>query len=97
MTFQPQAQQEALHAARDAMVDAQARRRYQRRAGIEGTLSQGVRAFGLRRCRYRGVQKTSLQHVLIALATNGVRLCAWLDGDRPVRTRRSRFAQLRAA
>ena len=25
-----------------------------RRAGIEGTISQGVRAFGLRRARYRG-------------------------------------------
>ena len=97
LTFQPQAQQEALHAARDAMVDPDAQRRYQRRAGIEGTLSQGVRAFGLRHCRYRGLQKTSLQHVLIALAINVVRLCAWLDGDRPVRTRCSRFAQLRAA
>ncbi|THF68401.1 hypothetical protein E7T06_16620 [Deinococcus sp. Arct2-2] len=64
---------------------------------MEGTLSQGVRAFGLRNCRYRELQKTSLQHVLTALAINVVRLCAWLDGDRPVRTRRSRFAQLRAA
>ncbi|WP_371827277.1 transposase [Deinococcus sp. QL22] len=97
LTFQPQAQQDALHAARDALVDPDAQRRYQRRAGIEGTLSHGVRAFGLRHCRYRGVQKTSLQHVLTALAINVVRLCAWLDGDQPVRTRRSRFAPLRAA
>ncbi|QLG13019.1 IS1182 family transposase (plasmid) [Deinococcus sp. D7000] len=97
LTFQPQAQQEALHAARDAMIDPEAQRRYQRRAGIEGTLSQGVRAFGLRKCRYRGLQKARLQHVLIALAINVIRLCVWLDGDRPEGTRVSRFTQLRAA
>nr|RIY07394.1 hypothetical protein D3W47_08425 [Deinococcus sp. RM] len=49
LTFQPQAQQEALHAARDAMNSEEAKVRYQRRAGIEATISQGVRAFGLRR------------------------------------------------
>jgi Transposase DDE domain len=27
---------------------------YARRAGVEGTISQGVRAFGLRQARYRG-------------------------------------------
>ncbi len=31
---------------------------YQRRAGIEGTISQGTRAFGLRRSRYIGQEKT---------------------------------------
>jgi len=97
LTFQPQAQQEALHAARDAMNDPDAQRRYQRRAGIEATLSQGVRAFGLRHCRYRGLEKTRLQHVLTALAINVVRICAWLDGDRPQGTKTSRFAELRVA
>ncbi|MFD9823067.1 transposase [Streptomyces violascens] len=32
--------------------------RYATRAGVEGTISQAVRAFGLRRCRYRGLAKT---------------------------------------
>ena len=36
---------------------------YARRQGIEGTLSQGVRAFGLRRARYRGRAKTHVQHI----------------------------------
>ena len=71
--------------------------RYQRRAGIEATISQGVRAFGLRRSRYTGLEKTHLQHVLTALAINVVRLVAWWDGERPGGTRVSRFARLRAA
>jgi len=41
LTFQPQAQQEALHTARDAMNSEEAKVRYQRRAGIEATISQG--------------------------------------------------------
>ncbi|GAA5504534.1 IS5 family transposase ISAcma45 [Deinococcus xinjiangensis] len=97
LTFQPQAQQEALLKARDAMKDPQAQQRYHRRAGIESTISQGVRAFGIRNCRYRGLKKTHLQHVLTALAFNVVRICEWLGGHRPQGTRLSRFAALRAA
>jgi transposase len=33
----------------------------QGRAGIEGTLSEGIRAHGLRRARYIGLAKTHLQ------------------------------------
>jgi hypothetical protein len=36
------------------------RRLYAKRAGIEGTISQGVRSFGLRRSRYRGEAKAHL-------------------------------------
>jgi transposase len=97
LTFQPQAQQEALHGARDAMNSEEAKVRYQRRAGIEATISQGVRAFGLRRSRYTGIEKTHLQHVLTALAVNVVRLVAWWDGEHSGGTRVSRFAQLRVA
>ena len=62
--------------------------------GIEGTLSQGVRAFGLRQCRYRGLPKTRLQHLAIAAAINIDRLAAWLDGRPHTHTRTSRFAAL---
>jgi IS5 family transposase len=48
--------------------------------GIEGSISQGVRAFGLHRARYWGQAKTHLQHVAIAVAMNLVRLGA----DSPV-------------
>src|SRR3712207_3205083 len=42
---------EALNAARARMSDPAWQERYHRRAGVEGTLSQGVRAFGMRRSR----------------------------------------------
>ncbi|WP_158712398.1 transposase [Streptomyces sp. NRRL F-5135] len=43
---------------------------YAHRAGVEDTISQGVRAFGLRRCRYYGLAKARLQHQLAATAMN---------------------------
>src|SRR5512141_464730 len=43
------AQYEARQQAQAYLIQASGRQLYQRRAGIEGTLSQGVRAFGLRR------------------------------------------------
>jgi len=62
-------------------------RQYAQRAGIEGTLSQGVRAFDLRRSRYTGLAKTHLQHILIATAINLVRVVAWLTDPRPLKRR----------
>ena len=64
------------------------------RAGVEGTIAQGVRAFELRQSRYSGVAKTHLQHIWIALAINVVRLVAWWHGERPAPTRTSQFARL---
>jgi hypothetical protein len=55
----PQPQQEALTAARERFVSAEGKQCYARRADIEGTLSQGVRAFGLRRARYRGLGRVN--------------------------------------
>ena len=54
----PREQYEALAAARTWYASEEGIERYKQRAGIEGTLSQGVRAFGLRRTRYRGLPKT---------------------------------------
>src|SRR6195952_910674 len=55
--FLPRPEYEALNAARARMQDPAWKERYRVRAGIEGTLSQGVRAFGLRRSRYIGRAK----------------------------------------
>ena len=92
--LQPQADFEALHAARAWYASDEGQQRYKRRAGIEGTLSQGVRAFGLRRTRYWGTAKTHLQHVAIAAAINIDRIVAWLDERPRAQTRTSRFAAL---
>jgi transposase len=89
-----QDQYEALQAAQTWSASEEGQQRYQRRAGVEGTLSQGVRAFGLRRTRYCGVAKTHLQHVAIAAAINIDRLVAWLDERPRAQTRTSRFAAL---
>ncbi len=53
--FHPRPEYEALNAARARMHDPAWKQRYRVRAGIEGTLSQGVRAFGMRRSRYIGL------------------------------------------
>jgi transposase len=90
----PQPQYEALKTARAIHASAEGRQRYQRRAGIEGTLSQAVRAFGLRQTRYRGLAKAHLQNIAIAAAMNFDRLVNWLTGVPRAKTRVSRFAAL---
>jgi transposase len=67
----------ALPAARQREQTEEFKEYYKKRAGIEGTISQGVRAFGLRCSRYLGQAKTALQHIAIAVAINLVRLGAW--------------------
>jgi len=88
---------EALQAARAWYASEEGRHRYHCRAGVEGTLSQGVRAFGLRQPRYRGLEKTHLQHVASAAAINIDRIVAWLDARPRAKTRTSRFAALAPA
>lgn len=85
---------EALNAARERMHDPEWRKRYGIRAGIEGTLSQGVRGFGLRRSRYVGLAKTGLQQVCTAAAMNVSRIANWLDQTPRAKTRVTRFAAL---
>jgi IS5 family transposase len=94
LKLHPQAQYQALQTARAWYASREGKQRYQRRAGVEGTLSQGVRAFGLRRTRYRGLAKTHLQHVATAAAINLDRLVAWLDERPRAKPRTPRFAAL---
>jgi transposase len=88
------AEHEALQTARQRQTTPQFKERYRARAGIEGTLSQGTRAFDLRRSRYIGLAKTRLQHVATAAAINLTRVVAWLHGIPKARTRVSHFAAL---
>lgn len=87
----------ALRAARQRETTDEFKEEYARRAGIEGTVSQGVRAFGLRRSRYIGQAKTHLQHVLTAAAINFVRVDRWLSDVPLAQTRRSPFVSLMKA
>lgn len=100
LLIQPQALHEALQAARQPETTAAYAaqyNQYKRRAGVEGTISQGVRAFGLRRARYVGLAKTHLQHLLRATAINFVRVSSWLQGKPLAQTRPSSFVRLMTA
>lgn len=68
---------------------------YNVRAGVEGTLSQGIRAFELRQSRYRGLARTHLHHILTAAAMNSARFDAWVTGRPRAKTRISHFEALR--
>jgi transposase len=92
----PPERHELLQTARLRQQTADFKRLYRVRAGIEGPFSQTTRNTGLRRARYIGMQKTHLQHVLTAVATNIVRLVQWRRGVPFAKTRTSRFAALAA-
>lgn len=84
----------ALQKARARQKTPAFRKIYHKRAGIEATMSQGVRAFGMRRSRYDGFAKTHLQHLACATAINIVRVLAWLEYPAVAKTRTSHFAAL---
>jgi transposase len=94
LTLRPRAEHLAIQAARQRQATPAFKQAYARRAGVEGTLSQGVQRADLRRARYVGLAKTHLQHLATAAALNLVRLGAWLAGEPLVTTRRSAFAAL---
>ena len=97
LTVRPQVQHEAIQAARQRQETAEFTAEYARRAGIEGTHSQGIRRCGLRWARYSGLAKTHLQQLITAVALNVARLGEWWLGTPPAKTRRSPFAALRVA
>ena len=94
LTLLARREYDALAAARTREGTREGRRFYALRQGVEGTMSQAVRACGLRRARFRGLAETSLQHVATAAAINLDRLAAWLSGRPLAPTRTSRFAAL---
>ena len=87
----------ALQAARQRQTTPEFRAVYAVRAGCESTISQGVRAFDLRRARYRGLAKTALQQLLTAMAMTLVRVITWLDDPKPTPAHRGSFAALAPA
>ena len=66
------------------------------RAGVEGTMSQAAHVLGARRSRYRGMDKTHLQHLGVAAAINLLRVVNWLNEIPRAQTPQSRFARLAA-
>ena len=97
LNLHPRVQHEALEQAREQHRSEAGQEQYKRRAGIEGTISQGVRGFGLRRSRYRGLPKTHLQNVAIGAAINIDRIVNWINDVPLAKTRTSRFKALESA
>ena len=86
----------ALQAARERERTEDFVEEYARRAGIEGTLSRGIRTCDLRRTRYIGLARVHLGHVLTAVAINVLRLGEWFADVPRATTRRSPFMRLMA-
>ena len=58
LTLQPKEEHEAIQFARKRQKTEDFASLYSQRVGIEGTISQVVRDFGLRQARYRGLKRT---------------------------------------
>ena len=101
VTLSPQPVHEARSRRRTEQSTPAFQQRYALRAGIEGSISEGVRSYGLRHARYRGQSKTQLQAKAIAAAINLVRIRQMLQrtslglSPRPKRPL-SPFARLRS-
>ena len=85
----------ALHHRREIQHTPEFLKTYNQRAGIEGTISQGVRRSALRQSRYIGLAKTHLQHIFVAAALNLCRFYNWLNDIPIATTRHSRFMNLK--
>jgi transposase len=101
LTVSEQAAHVALVERREEQSTPAFFKRYHRRAGIEGTISQALRTTTLRRSPYVGVSKTHLHHLVVATALNFVRLDQFLQRQQqglPARPSRplSPFAHLQA-
>ncbi len=94
LSVRPKEQHIALQAARQSQATPEFKERYNARAGVEGTLSQGIRICDLRHARYIGLAKTHLQQVLTAAALNVIRVTQWLDGAPLAKSRHAPFLVL---
>jgi transposase len=94
ITIRPREAHQALQARRAEETTPAYAAADGKRAGIGGTISQGVRRCGLRRPRYVGPAKVHLGHALAAAAINYVRVAEWLGGTPRATTRPSPFATL---
>ena len=95
LTILTQKEYIALQGRREVQNTPKFLKTYNQRAGIEGTISQGVRRSALRPSRYIGLAKTHLQHIFMAAGLNLCRLNDWLNDVPLAATRYSRFMTLK--
>src|SRR6266545_2941782 len=97
LTLRPQPVQQALDQARAEQTTTAWQTSYARRAGAESTIAQAVKATHARRARYRGAAKTRLEHNVMAVALNLVRLDACWNGERLGPRRTTHLSRLELA
>jgi hypothetical protein len=93
LTLHPKALTEALRAQRTEQAGRDWQADYALRSGVEGTINQAL-DLGIRRARYRGIDKTRLEHLYSAVALNFLRLDAWWNHEPLDRSRTSHLAHL---
>jgi transposase len=96
LTIRPQPYSQALQVARQREPTAAFQAEYACRAGIEGTISRGIRCTRLRRTRYIGLTRVRLGHILTAVGLNVLRLSEWFLETARVKPRLTPFARLMA-
>ncbi len=94
LALRPREVHEAIASARASQTTQQWKDRYKIRAGVEGTIAQAAHVTGIRRARYLGLPKTTLEHHAAAAALNLIRLDAWWAGKPLDRTRTTHLQRL---
>jgi len=97
LTIRPRRVHQAMQHARAHQNTREFQQTYKLRAGVEGTIRQAVAVTDTRHTRYRGLEKTHLEHVCSAVALNLVRLDAYFNDVPLDRTRTSNLARLELA
>jgi transposase len=92
-TIRPQPPSQALQTARQRDATAAFQVAYARRAGIDGTLSRGIRRTRRRRPRDRGLPRVRRGHILTAAGLNGLRLSQGCLETARAQTRITPFAR----
>jgi transposase len=95
--LRPRPIHDAVTAAHAEQATEAWKRRYNIRAGVEGTMWQATHVTGVRHARYLGLAKTSLEHNAAAAAINLIRFDAWQTGKPLEHTRTSCLQRLNLA
>ena len=88
INFLPQHLHDLQARHRAAQDTPEWKRLYGARPGVEGTINECVNGHRMRRCRYHGLGKAHVQHVLTAIAINIERLAGQESGNSTYRPRR---------
>lgn len=94
LSLRPRDVHDTVAQARAQQTTKQWNNDYKIRAGVEGTMRQTTHVTGIRRARYLGLPKTTLEHNLAAAAINLIRYHTWLTGKPLDRTRTSHLQRL---